>query len=180
MPPILDGWPVATPHEVGLDADRLCGLDAFLKQWPDRNVHAVVVVRRGKLVFERYFRGRERRWIEWSAPVQFAPDTKHDIRSISKSVTSLLVGVAVGEGRFPALDSPVIDYFPEHTNPRTVKNVRMSFRHLLTMTHGLRWDENRAWKSRANNESAVARGGRSMPLRAGAAGGGAPRCVVQL
>lgn len=152
MPPILDGWPVATPHEVGLDADRLCGLDAFLKQRPDRNVHAVVVVRRGKLVFERYFRGRERRWIEWSAPVQFAPDTKHDIRSISKSVTSLLVGVAVGEGRFPALDSPVIDYFPEHTNPRTVKNVRMSFRHLLTMTHGLRWDENRAWKSRANNE----------------------------
>src|SRR5262245_12777679 len=103
MPATLDdGWAVATPPEVGLDAVRLSQLDTFLKQWPQHNVHAVVVVRRGKLVFERYFRGRERRWMEWSGLTEFSSTKKHDIRSISKSVTSLLIGVAVGEARFPS------------------------------------------------------------------------------
>jgi CubicO group peptidase (beta-lactamase class C family) len=153
MPSTLDNeWAVATPAEVGLDASRLSQLDTFLKQWPQHNVHAVVIVRRGKLVFERYLRGRERRWMEWSSSVRFSPTKKHDIRSISKSVTSLLIGVAVSEGRFPALDSPVIDYFPEYADLRTIENARITFRHLLTMTHGLQWDESRSWKSRANNE----------------------------
>lgn len=147
-----DGWAVAAPAEVGLDAKSLSGLDTFLKQWPKRNVHAVVIVRRGKLVFERYFTGRERRWMEWSAPVQFSPETKHDIRSITKSVTSLLVGLALGEQKFPPLDSSVIDTFPEYAELRTAKNARITFRHLLTMTHGQRWDEKRGWKGQANNE----------------------------
>jgi CubicO group peptidase (beta-lactamase class C family) len=147
-----DGWVVTTPADVGLDAVRLSGLDAFLRHWPKRNVHAVVIVRRGKLVFERYFRGRERRWMEWSEPVQFSPETKHDIRSISKSVTSLLIGIAVSEDRFPPLASSVVDYFSEYADLRTTKNARITFRHLLTMSHGLRWDESRSWKSQGNNE----------------------------
>jgi CubicO group peptidase (beta-lactamase class C family) len=147
-----DGWVIAAPCAVGLDAARLSELDTFLRQWPQHNVHAVVIVRRGKLVFERYFSGRERRWMEWSNSVRFSPTTKHDIRSISKSVTSLLIGIAVSEDRFPSLDSSVIDYFSEYADLRTLQNGRITFRHLLTMSHGLQWDENRSWKSRANNE----------------------------
>jgi hypothetical protein len=136
-----NGWVVAAPRDVGLDGARLSGLDVFLRQWPKRNVHAVVIVRHGRLAFERYYCGRERRWMEWLAPVQFSPETKHDIRSISKSVTSLLVGLAVGTERFPPLDSSVVDYFPEYADLRTPKNVRITFRHLLTMSHGQRWTE---------------------------------------
>lgn len=145
-----DGWEVASPGEVGLDAARLSRLDAFLRQWPRHNVHAVVIARRGRLVFERYFRGRERRWMTWSRAVQFSPTQKHDIRSISKSVTSLLVGMAVSEGKFPPIDSAVVDCFPEYADLRTPEKARITFRHLLTMSPGLRWDEN--LPSRANNE----------------------------
>jgi CubicO group peptidase (beta-lactamase class C family) len=87
-----------------------------------------------------------------SEPVEFSPETKHDIRSISKSVTSLLIGIAVSEDMFPSLGSSVVDYFPEYADLRTNKNARITFQHLLTMSHGLRWDENRSWKSQANNE----------------------------
>ncbi len=60
MPPALDdGWEVASPAEVDLDAEQLSRLDAFLRQWPRHNVHAIVIARHGKLVFERYLRGRE-------------------------------------------------------------------------------------------------------------------------
>ena len=81
--------------------------------------------------------------MEWSNSVRFSPTEKHDIRSISKSVTSLLIGMAASEDKFPPLDSPVIDYFPEYADLRTTKNGRITFRHLLTMSHGLRWDESR-------------------------------------
>ena len=88
----------------------------------------------------------------WSKSVRFSVTQKHDIRSISKSVTSLLIGMAVSEDRFPPLDLPVIDYFPEYSDLRTRENGQITFRHLLTMSHGLQWDENRNWKSQANNE----------------------------
>lgn len=153
MPPALgDGWTIAAPSDVGLDAARLAGLDTFLRQWPKPNIHAVVVVRRGKLVFEQYFSGRERRWMDWGDVIQFAPTQKHDVRSISKSVTSLLIGTALSENSFPPLDSSVIDCFPEYADLHTARKQRITFRHLLTMSHGLRWDESRSWKSRANDE----------------------------
>ncbi|MFO1082525.1 MAG: serine hydrolase [Reyranellaceae bacterium] len=148
----MTDWAMAAPEEVGLDGRRLDGLATFLKQWPRRNVHAVLVARRGRLAFECYFAGRERRWMDWTASVRFAPDVKHDIRSISKSVTSLLVGLAIGEGRFPSLDTPVIDSLPDHAGLRTARNAGITLRHLLTMAHGQRWDEGRAWTSRWNNE----------------------------
>src|SRR5262249_23721711 len=96
--------------------------------------------------------GRERRWMDWDDVVQFSPTQKHDVRSISKSVVSLLIGMAVSENRFPPLESPVIDSFPEYTDRRLARKQPITFRHLLTMSHGLGWDEGKAWKSRANDE----------------------------
>jgi CubicO group peptidase (beta-lactamase class C family) len=149
---LQDGWSIAAPEEVGLDGPSLCGLDTFLDQWPRRNIHAVVVTRRGKLVFERYFAGDDDRWVVSSDFVSFSPTEKHDIRSISKSVTALLVGIALSEGKFPPLDTPVIDFFPEYAELRTPDKARITFRHLLTMSHGLAWDETVAWNAPDNNE----------------------------
>ena len=49
-----DGWAIASPESVGLDGARLCTIAARLKE-TQANVHAVVIVRHGKLVFEQYF-----------------------------------------------------------------------------------------------------------------------------
>ena len=99
-----DGWSIASQAEVGLDAAKLCQLDAFIAQWPKANIHAVVVVRNGKLAMERHFAGEDERWGDKLGRVAYGPELKHDLRSISKSVTSLLVGIALGEGKFPALN----------------------------------------------------------------------------
>src|SRR5690348_16033270 len=87
---IGDGWTIALPGDVGLDTAKLCTLEALLEAWPKRNIHAVVVARRGRLVFERYFGGLDDRWVLSSGLTQFSPTEKHDVRSISKSVTSML------------------------------------------------------------------------------------------
>jgi CubicO group peptidase (beta-lactamase class C family) len=151
MPVTLDDqWAVTTPAEVGLDAARLSELDKFLERWPKHNIHAVVIARRGKLVLERYFSGQDRRWVGES--VHFSPGDLHDVRSISKSVTSLLVGIARGEGKFPPLQSSVLDFFPEYADLRTPENMHITFQHLLTMSHGLLWDESQPWADPTNNQ----------------------------
>ena len=147
-----DGWSIATPAEAGFDPARLCALDALLETWPTRNIHSVVVVRRGKLVMERYFKGPDERWGESLGVVQYAPELLHDVRSISKSATSLLVGIALGEGKFPALDSPVLASFPELADLRTPEKDRINFRHLLTMSVGWQWEEDRPFTDPLNNE----------------------------
>ena len=49
-----DGWTIDSPESVGLDGARLCAIAARLKE-TEANVHAVVIARHGKLVFEQYF-----------------------------------------------------------------------------------------------------------------------------
>jgi hypothetical protein len=56
-----DGWTIATPESVGLDSARLCGIAARLKE-TEADVHAVVIVSHGKLVFEQYFSGYDEHW----------------------------------------------------------------------------------------------------------------------
>src|SRR4029453_3503711 len=115
-----DGWTIASQVEVGLDAERLCQLDAFIAQWPKANVHAVVVVRNGKLVMERYFAGEDERGGD--NPGRFP---------------SPLCGIALREGKFPALDSSVFDAFPDYAELKTPEKARITFRDLLTMSAGL-------------------------------------------
>jgi len=148
-----DGWSLAKPEESGFDATRLCELDDFLAQWPAHNIHAVVVVRHGKLVMERYFKGADERLGRPIGSVQYGPESRHDLRSITKSVTSLLIGIALAEGKFPALDSPVFDQFPEFAALRTAGKSEITFRHLLTMSSGLAWDESLPYSNPANSET---------------------------
>jgi hypothetical protein len=56
-----DGWTIATPESVGLDGARLCGIRARLTEM-EADVHAVVIVRHGRLVFEQYFPGYDEPW----------------------------------------------------------------------------------------------------------------------
>jgi CubicO group peptidase (beta-lactamase class C family) len=149
---LADGWTITVQADLGLDPAKLCELDSFIAQWPQANIHAVVVVRKGKLAMERYFSGADERWGSSLGTVQYAADVKHDLRSISKSVTSLLVGIARGEGKFPALESSAIDFFPRYASLKTADNGRITFADFLTMSSGLAWDESLPYSNPANSE----------------------------
>ncbi|XSC44888.1 hypothetical protein ACF1BQ_000645 [Bradyrhizobium sp. RDT10] len=75
---IGDGWPTATPESVGLDSTRLCTIAARLKE-TEANVHAVVIVRHGKLVFEQYVAGYDEPWGQSGGQHDFDAMAKHDM-----------------------------------------------------------------------------------------------------
>jgi hypothetical protein len=87
-----DGWPVASANEDKLvDRDALCRMADRLAT--SSNVHAVLVARGGKLVFERYFKGDDEIYTRRVENVTFDADTLHDMKSVSKSLASLAVGI---------------------------------------------------------------------------------------
>src|SRR5579859_4285966 len=141
-----DGWPVAPPEEHSLDAALLAGIGARFEAWADANMHAILVARDGVLVYEHYFTGEDYRWgVGPIGRVTYDASTKHDLRSVTKSVTSLLVGLAVDRGRIKDLDAPVFSFFPEHDDLRTPEKDSITLRHLLTMSAGLAWNETVPW-----------------------------------
>jgi CubicO group peptidase (beta-lactamase class C family) len=152
-----DGWRVAPPQASGLDQAALCRLAARLEGPARPNVHAVLVVRGGKLAFERYFTGDDERWGRWLGTIAFGPDTIHDMRSVTKTVTALLVGAAIDRGLLAGVDEPVMKFFPEYADLRTPERDRILLRHLLTMTMGIAWDEERPYTDPSNSELQMSR-----------------------
>jgi len=136
-----DRWPVATPESVGLASARLCEVVKLFDDWKQSNVHAVLVARHGILVFEHYFSGRDELWGQPVGEVAFGPETKHDERSVTKSITALVLGIAIDRGWIKGVDEPVLSFFPEYADLRTPEKDRITLRHLLTMSTGLEWRE---------------------------------------
>jgi CubicO group peptidase (beta-lactamase class C family) len=147
-----DGWKIATPETVGLDPATLCALVPRFTAWTQADVHAVLVARHGALVFEHYFQGSDETWGKPLGLVDFSPDTKHDLRSITKSVTSLLLGIAIDRGWVPGVDTPVLSLLPAYADLHSPEKDRITLRHLLTMSAGLQWDENIPYTNPANSE----------------------------
>jgi CubicO group peptidase (beta-lactamase class C family) len=137
-----DGWATVAPESVGFELGQLGAIDRAVRHGRLRNLHGVVVVRRGRLAFEQYWTGRDERWGAPLGEVTFGPETLHDLRSVSKSVVGLLYGIARAQGVVAGLDSPLLDAFPEYADlGADPARQRILVRHALTMTMGTEWDE---------------------------------------
>jgi CubicO group peptidase (beta-lactamase class C family) len=136
-----DGWKVAAPESVGLSSGTLCPMVNWLASWKQANVHAILVVRHGSLIFEQYFTGNDEHLGRSVGAIAFGPEMKHDERSVSKSITGLVVGIAIDRGWIKGVDEPVLSFFPEYADLRTPEKGQITLRHLLTMSSGLEWHE---------------------------------------
>ena len=81
--------------------------------------------------------------------VSYTPSKLHDTRSVSKSVVSLLVGIAIDRKLIASVDERVFNYFPEYADVKTPEKDAITLRHLLTMSAGLRANESVDMKSPA-------------------------------
>ncbi len=154
-----DGWPVASINEDKLiDRGALCRMADRLAASSDANIHAALVARSGKLVFERYFRGSDeipgRIYGRRVENVTFDADTLHDMKSVSKSVASLAVGIAIDRGLIGSVNEPIFSFFPELSDLRSPEKERIQLLHALTMSMGLEWVEATPATGDNNNDEA--------------------------
>lgn len=165
-PPAVPGaqWPVATPAAVGLNPAVLDSIDAEIRAGRYGLVDRFLVIRRGRIAFDRTYpqdyiaaygdSARVRGPLNahdpsspynyfnpWWHPTYRGGDL-HSLQSVTKTVTSVVIGTAVTRGEFPDLDTPILAFF-DTTRVRHVdaRKRRVTIRHLLTMTGGFDWNE---------------------------------------
>jgi CubicO group peptidase (beta-lactamase class C family) len=148
---LADGWRVATPEALGVDGAQLALMTAAIERGAYTNVHAVLIERDGRLIFERYFTGDDERRGDQLGRVTFDHQTLHDVRSVGKSVVSALFGIALA-GDEAALDRGVYEFFPEHAGLRSGARDSIRVRHVLSMTTGWQWDESTSYWNEGNDE----------------------------
>jgi CubicO group peptidase (beta-lactamase class C family) len=143
---------VAVPSDVGLDASKLNEVTARIRSNPDINIHSVLVVKDNKLVFEEYFSGPDYSWGEDLGVITFDSDSLHDLRSVTKSITSALVGIAISEGKIADVNTSVFDLFPAYLNQMAPDKKSLTLQHILTMSAGLDWFEPIDYTNPGNDE----------------------------
>ncbi len=121
-----EGWRSSTPEEQGMDSELLTEMLAYIREKGVR-IDSVTIVRHGYLVLDAYIRS-------------YGKDSKHELYSCTKSVTSALVGIAMDQGHIQSVDQPVLSFFPEWSVGNVdARKEAMTLEHLLTMTDGLHW-----------------------------------------
>jgi len=150
-------WNAAKPSEAGFSDDLEARLDKAIADKRIWNIHAVIVIRGGRLVLERYFDGADNARGKPLGVVSFGPDTLHDLRSVSKSIVGLLYGVALAAGKVPPPEQPLMQSFPEYYDlAADPARQRLMLHHVLSMTMGMEWDEQSIpYTNPANSEIAM-------------------------
>jgi CubicO group peptidase (beta-lactamase class C family) len=142
-----DGWETSTAGAEGIDAERLAWMMDEIYAGGYEFMHALLVARNGKLVFEEYFGGFER-------------NTLQHVQSTAKSFTSALVGIAIDRGEIGSVRDPMVDYLPEYAHLFDEEKERITIEHCLMMAAGLEWNEHSIPYSDPTNDNTV--GNRSL------------------
>jgi len=121
-------WKVSAPEEQGMNSLILVNAIKHFKQ-NSINIHSILIIKNNHVVLDVCF-------------YPFKNNYVHDLASVTKSITSLLIGIAIDQKFIKNENEPVFQYFPEYTITNdTLKKVRI--KDLLNMSSGLRcsWDD---------------------------------------
>jgi CubicO group peptidase (beta-lactamase class C family) len=162
--PYTQDWQTTDAQKIGLVPANLQALDRDIARGKFGLLDNVTFIRCGKIGYERSFPhdyGRiYRKRIKKEGPLNhdptgeynyFSPEFHpfyrgsdlHTMQSVTKTITSVIIGIAIMRGDFPSdLDTPAIKFFAD----QRVANLddrkrRITLRHLLTMTSGIEWHE---------------------------------------
>jgi CubicO group peptidase (beta-lactamase class C family) len=126
-----DGWNVASPTQFDVNLALLDSMVSKTESGTYVNIHSVLVIKDGLLVLEKYFETNDR-------------NTLHEIRSATKSIGSVLTGIATDGGFINSENEPIHKFFEDDykpTNGWTDRARQVEIRHLLSMMSGYECDD---------------------------------------
>lgn len=145
-----DGIETNDLKNVGMDSIPIIQLTKLILANSIENVHSLLILKDGKLVYENYFAGKDQKHGKKLGYIEHSMDRLHDCRSISKSVTSACIGIAIQKGMISNVNDPINKYLTEIKD--SIKST-ITIKHLLTMTSGLEWNEIGSYGSFFNSET---------------------------
>ena len=126
-----DDWKISSLKDEGIDPGKIKELMLNILNGNIQDIHSVLIIKNGKLVLEDYFYG-------------YARHKTHHMMSVTKSITSILIGIGKDQEKIPSIDKKIYEFFPSYKDIswNDLKN-EIRLKHVLTMTAGLDWN---AWE----------------------------------
>lgn len=171
-------WPRTTPAKVGLNVAVLDSIDAEIRSGRYGYIDRMLVIRHGQVAYDKQYpvdydaaygalakvpgqlnahdpTSPYNYYNSWWHPYYRRGDL-HTLQSVTKTVSSVIIGTAVMRGDFPSIDAPVLSFF----DTTKVANIddrkrRMTVRHLLSMTGGFDWNESIPYTDPRNTATAL-------------------------
>jgi CubicO group peptidase (beta-lactamase class C family) len=117
-------WRSSTPEAQGMNSSVLADALDYIRVQHTR-IHSLMIVRNGYVVLDASF-------------FPFQTDTLHDVASVTKSITSTLIGIAIGDGMLRDVEQSVLSVFNDRRVERgDRRKEQLTLEHLLTMSSGL-------------------------------------------
>jgi CubicO group peptidase (beta-lactamase class C family) len=124
---IDDGWETSALSAERIDSAPITAMIRDILNGKFKDFHSVLLIKNGKLVLEEYFEGYTR-------------NSKHKLASVTKSISSILTGIAIDKNLIPDVNLRIDRLFPEYRGTKWIDgNFEISLRDVLTMTSGLHW-----------------------------------------
>jgi len=136
-----DGWEVSSLSVEGMDEALTVKATNQIRHDKFKGIHSMVIVKNGRLVHEVYFKNYTR-------------ESLHRIHSITKSISSILIGIAIDKGFIKNVEEPVYKYFPGYDSDfDTPSKRKIRIKHILTLMSGINWAERQyPYSDPRNNE----------------------------
>lgn len=120
-----DGWEISTLEKEGFNVQKFTEIEKIIKIDRHKDLQSISVFKNNKIVYDKHLNGS-------------TASTITDIRSATKSITSILIGIAIDKGLIKSVDEKIMpyfsDYYPIVNLDENKQNIKI--RHLLTMTAG--------------------------------------------
>jgi CubicO group peptidase (beta-lactamase class C family) len=123
---LKDGWETSSLTDEGLDPDLIDQLVTAVANGNFGFIHSLLIARNGHLVLEEYFYNHDR-------------EEPHRLASATKSIASLLVGIAIDQGFLDGPGQGILDFFPEYAAEAAPGWEKVTLGHILTMSAGVGW-----------------------------------------
>ena len=134
-------WPKASLKEVGFNEAKIEKLTQLLLNNTIKNIHSLLIIKDDRIVYEKYLNS-------------FKKDKLHPIYSVTKSVSSALIGIAIDQKSITDVDVKLKSFFPEANNVDwTNGKESIILEDVLCMTTGLEWNETLPYSNTGNSHN---------------------------
>jgi CubicO group peptidase (beta-lactamase class C family) len=117
------------PKYFEINTDELNKLDNIIKE-DYSNINGIVMIKNGYKIYEKYYN-------------DYTKEDTHHIASVTKSILSSLIGIAIDKKYIKDTDQKIIDFFPEYKIKNREQKNKITIKHLLTMTAPYNYED---WK----------------------------------
>lgn len=124
-----------------IDSTIIHAMEAAIENQTYPNIHSVLISLNNKIIYEKYWAGNDVKDGINLGVIAHGQDSTHALKSMTKSVVSACIGIALQQGKIKSINQNIFDFFPEFKLQDTGLKANITIKDLLTMTAGLQWNE---------------------------------------